>query len=934
MGLKPGPVTFGTVSSPQGSAKQHMTRVKESLRRGLSSLFSTLLLGSVLIGGCVQKKAEPEASAIEFEGLSRLDTLNAGVWRVVWKPITAVTDVTYLVYQRSETGTYDESAPVARTREHAFLSPDLRFSNSQCFMVRALVGDDAIDATLTKEICTKHKPFDFQGITTITPLDSDGYVLSWSAGGFGSRELSFEIRRREKDSENTVLVGGTSENYFVVRSTPAQPIDTSKNYCFRVNFVHDKVKDTNERELCTDTAIAFEGIQAAKFVPPDVAELTWTVPKSERSKVSMFRIYRVQGRERRSLLTEIRDAKPDADGVYRHRLSGVSLESRFDLSVKAVSKSVGLEDANARVLNLYSANSAPQTVVYDRTSSQCATLAALEDSGKSPAEALGVATAAALTSKCHVSIQATTKVDANGRTVPDNITCKATFTDPDDTQLRVRPRFYFRARLPGAERPVVLRKVDAKGFVSLDKKTRKATASATYTIDPAVDKRGSDIFCEVVVNDTLVDSEAVVSDIVFLPDSPPLSTGLFVSKQRRFVSATAGSSHYYGAPEGEPGNTGDTCLVPQGAGFVQNPDTRDICEDTTIEILIKAANVPETLLQPGKEAEFDQFLGEVDYTRKDLGVDYTSFYAVSNNRFRLGYIDPDPGDKASRIEIDPASVRNGTVLGSSCLEGACTVTFRFKKDYNSGHVYGDRDAQGALVPHAEFLYRIRTNEPSSEDGVDAFGTPLSEVGWTKWAKAQIEVTAVDEEPIATGITVAAVEDIVQKIVICEDYNDTDPECSAGKTLALDPDSATSGLRYLSGRGKGYFDLEADPVVKVLPRTMLDPAKAKWVRPASGVTTPDPTISSHWTDLAGADVTDETKDQTAGHFPFKCDKVARKCVGYLRPALQANSDNMGVLNVPYDLWVEVDTASNPDPSYVGRSTTDRMRKSVTNANISV
>lgn len=902
--------------------------------RGFSQAFALLLLSLTVAQACVQKKPEPEASAFEFPGVNRIESLSNGIWRVVWQPITAVTDVTYLVFQRDEKGRYDESVPVARTREHAFLTGDLRFLGSQCFMIKALVGDEILESSQTKDICTNHTPFEFQGISSITPLDSDGYVLSWSAVGFGTRELSFELRRREKDSENWVLVGGTSDNYFVVRSTPAQPIDTSKNYCFRVNFIHEKVKDTNTREVCTDSAIAFDGIASAKFLPPDVAEITWALPASERSKVSMFRVYRVQGRERRSLLSEVRNATPDANGVYRLRLPGVSLESRFDLSVKAVSRSVGLEDANARVLNLYSANSAPKTVVFDANKTGCSALAAAEAAGQDPGTVFGINAAKDLKSKCHVKIEASTRVDANGRTVPDQITCSASFTDPDATQLRIRPRFYFRARLPGAERPVVLRKVDAKGFVTLNPTTRVATAQSSYTIDPAVDKRGADIFCEVVVNDTLVDSEAVTSEIVFLPDSPPLSTGIFISKQRRFVNATVGSSHYYPAPDGEPGNPGDTCLVPQGAGFVQNPDTRDICEDTTVEILIKASNVPDTLLQPGKEQEFDQFLGEVDYSRKDLGVDYTAFYANANNRFRLGYIDPDPGDKASRIEIDPASVRNGTVLGSSCLEGACTITFRLKKDYNSGHIYGDRDADGNLVPHAEFKYRIRTNEPSTEEGVDAFGTPLSEVGWTKWAKAQIEVTAVDEEPIATGITVAAVEDRVQKIVICEDFNDTDPECSEGKTLSPDPNTATSGLRYLSGRGKGYFDLEADPVVKVLPRTTLDPAKAAWVKPAAGVANPDPTIPSHWTTLAGADVTDESKDQTAGYYPFQCDKVARKCVGFVRPAANANSDTMGVLNVPYDLWVEVDTASNPDPSYVGRPLSERLRKSASAANISL
>ena len=903
--------------------------------RGIAAVLM-ICLGSM--ASCVEKKKGAEASGYNFKGITRLEGLSGGRWRVVWSPITAVTRVTYLLYQKEEGQPWDLSAPISRSEENSILSEDLRFSKSQCFLVRALVDGQTLDGK-NSELCTKHMPFSFAGIQTITPLDKDGYVLNWSSSTFSSKEMAFEVRRREKTSDLWALISTTPDNFLIVTNSAVLPLDTTKNYCYNVKFVHERLRDDNSKELCSDSAIRFDGLQAAKYVPPNEAELKWQVAETEVPKISHFRVYRISGREKRTLLAEFPNAylnEPAEDREFVYSLKGVSLESSFELMVRAVSGSVGLEDSNEKTIDLYSQNSPPKILAFDSSKTGCQQISALEKAGQNAREIMGEANYKNASVNCHVFIQGDIKIDDSGRVIPDKVTCRATFTDYDVSQVRMRPRFYFRARLPGNERPVVLRKLDVKGFVNLDPETRTATAEATYIIDSTVDKRGSDLFCEIVLNDTIIDSETFVSDIVSLPDSSPISTGLFISKRLRFIDSKTGSTHLYDDPNGQGGAPGHTCLIatPDNLGQMQNEGSNDICEDTSFEVVIKPAKAPDEILQPGKETEYEGFMTQVDFSRSALGSDYGAFYGVPYNRYRTGYIDPDPDDKASDIQV--RNPYNTTVTGYSCLEGACVVSLTLKKDYNSGHYYGDRYPDGSLVPHGEFEYRIRTNAPDSDEGFNLYGVPNAEVGWTKWAKAQIEVTAVDEEPRSSGFSVTAREDKVQKIVVCEDYNDTDPDCALDKNLEVAANSAITGMRYKSNRGKGYYDAEGDPVIKVMPASNaltilrgVNPLQvARWVKPK--VASPNVENYADWDVIAEADTTNAALDQTQDFYPFKCDKALRKCVAYLLPNVNENSETAGIIQMDYELWVEVDTVTNPDPSYVGKSVEERRRKS---ANIS-
>ena len=893
-----------------------------------------VILAVLAILACTKKideESQVNDSSLGFSGAERLERVDGGKWRLIWNPITAARRTTFLVYRKAQNKPWDFSQPTEKTTEHFYETEDLRFTPSQCFIVRSVIetGTSREDVN-TKELCTNHKAFQFEGIGYITPLNNVGYVLSWTIGDFSQSDLRFEVARRELKSKEWVVLGSTRKNFFLLDKKSAGSSESNKSYCYRVLFDHPSVKDANTKELCLASDIEFEGISSAEFVPPSAGKIAWSVTPQTAPLVKYFNVYRMRSSGEKSLLEKVHANSQEQS--YSFQLKQVSLDSDFQFMVKAVSKSNGLEDANTKILSLKNANRRPRLVAFDSTDAECKMLDQLELENKKPGDILGQTVAKELENRCKFSVVTTYRTDEIGRVIPDTIECTAKFTDADPTQKRVRPHFFIKAKLPGTERPIVVRKELVAGFVELDPTTRLGTSTLSYKVDPVVDKRGTDIFCELVVNDTLADSDVYTSKYIPLPDTAPTATGLFISKKAVYINSATGALHYYDDPVGQAGAAGHTCLTPTATGTIPNDSSNDICEDTTVEVLIRQKLIPSELFQAGKEQEYKQYVSFLNYDENPIANDYDVFFNDPNpdgnaattvrNAERVGYLDPDPEDKAMDMQV--RNPYNGKVLGYSCLDGACTVTFKMKQDFNSGWTLADRRPDNSLVKHAEFEYRIRTNVPETEIGLSPSGIPNANIGWSNWATAKIEVTAVDEEPKVSGTRVKGTEDTVQKIVICEDFNDTDPECTQFKEIVNNPNTAAGAMRYKDGFGKGYYDPEQDPPIKVLPRIGINPNKGKWVKPLVG--SPNPANYAHWAELAEGDTSDENKDQSLDYYPFKCDRAARKCVGYIKPGLNQNIDTMGALQVDYNLWVEVDTVTNPDPSYFGKTAAERMRKS--------
>jgi alpha-tubulin suppressor-like RCC1 family protein len=830
--------------------------------------------------------------------------LAEGKWRVEWTPVTAVAELEYLVYQRSESRSgYDFEQPTNRGPETYFVTTDLRQVNSQCFIVRALIKGAAADQN-RKEVCTGHTAFGFKGIKSISPLDKGNYLISWEPGAYSSREMSYEVRERIRGQRTWTVAGTTSESFLASRM-----VTIGEVVCFNVRYIHATLKkDLNAAEICTDEENTgnFTGIKSIEPFPLEKGSYDISWEPSVRSDVIGYRIFKGVAME--DLLAEV----PASASSYRVR--GLGIAATFNFGVRIITKS-GREDGNTKTLQVTVGNDKPLVET--------------------------------------VKIQPVPRVNANGQTVRDVLECITSLRDPDKSNAYIFPKIEFKAQVTLGERPILLRKKIVSGPIKLDAEG-KANFTSTYTLDPSKDRRGSDLYCEVTAFDGLDVSDPKKSDYISLPDTPPVATGMFISKRARYEQSM-GTTHYYDATlGGDPGQVlsrmvqgkmvteNHRCMIAGVEGAVQNKDTLDICEDTSLSIVIKKTTIPTRLLEPGKESDLQSYRDRIAYRSGSLGDSYSAFFADSLNLAKTGYFDADDADIASRIET--RNPKNGQVMLTRCLEGVCTINFTLAKDYNSGSDLGDKQTDGRPYPHAQLEYRVRTYQPADDINCSTIdGSSCATVGWSNWAPLQIEVTAVDEEPRNTGITVAGIEDRVQKIVLCNQLrvelstaqNNADPDCSNEKTITLnplfDPLLQDASNKYKAGEGYGYFDQEDDPLVRVLPDRQINPAIGEWVVPI--VATPDPTNRAHWQALSNIPLTaadaancDQTaNDPTTGrpvYCPFHCDRALSKCYAYFMPATDVYSRQ----TLAYNSWVEVDPQKNPDPSFTGLMGKDREVRS--------
>jgi hypothetical protein len=69
---------------------------------------------------CIDVKKEQQASGFSFDGAARLEPIDGGRWRLVWNPITAITNARFLVYEKDDNNTpWKFENPVGRTKEHS-----------------------------------------------------------------------------------------------------------------------------------------------------------------------------------------------------------------------------------------------------------------------------------------------------------------------------------------------------------------------------------------------------------------------------------------------------------------------------------------------------------------------------------------------------------------------------------------------------------------------------------------------------------------------------------------------------------------------------------------------------------------------------------------------------------------------------------------------
>ncbi len=852
------------------------------------------------------QSSETTSSPSAFPGVQRIISLPEGRWRVEWTPVTAVAELEYLIYQRSENRAgYDFDQPTNRGAETYFLTTDLRQVDSQCFIVRALIKGAPADQN-RKEVCTGHKAFGFKGIKSLSPLEKGNYLISWEPGSYSSREMSYEVRERVRGQRTWTVAGTTSESLLASRV-----VTIGEVVCFNVRYIHATLKkDLNGTEICTDEENTgnFTGIKSIEpfTLEKGTYDITWE--SSVRSDVIGYRIFKGVAME--DVLAEV----PATATSYRIR--GLGVAATFNFGVRIVTKS-GREDGNTKTLQVTVGNDKP--VVES------------------------------------VEIQPLARVNANGETVRDVLECETWVNDPDRSNAYIFPKIEFKAQVTLGERPILLRKKVVAGAIKLDANGR-ARFSSTYTLDPSKDRRGSDLYCEATAFDGLDVSDPKKSDYISLPDTAPVATGMFISKRARYEQSM-GTTHYYNASlGGDPGQVltrlvqgamvteNHRCMISGLEGAVQNKDTLDICEDTSVSIVIKKTTIPTRLLEPGKESELQAYRDRIPYSSGSLGDNYASFFADSLNLAKVGYFDADDADLASRIET--RNPKNGQVMITRCLEGVCTVNFTLAKDYNSGSDLGDKKPDGTPYLHAQLEYRVRTYQPADDVNCSTIdGSSCATVGWSNWAPLQIDVTAVDEEPRNTGITVSGIEDRVQKIVLCNQLRvelsitqgTPDPECLLEKTITLnplfDPLTQDGSFKYKSGEGHGYFDLEDDPLVRVLPDRQISPAIGEWVVPI--VSNPNPENRTHWQPLSNIPLTAADAvncDQTANdpatglpvYCPFHCDRALSKCYAYFMPAVNVYSRQ----TLAYNSWVEVDPQQNPDPSFNGLVGREREVRSST------
>jgi len=839
---------------------------------------------STLFAACSASTAtEDTPGKLSFEGAEQVEPVVGGKWRVTWKPLTAVSDATFAVFERAENGgKFDFSEPVGRPQNRQYFeTKDLRLVDSHCYTVRAIVQDSVISGS-DKEACTGHQAFRFSGVTSITPQAKGNYLVSWKPTPFDGDNISFEVRERNKGQELWRSAGTTPDGFF-----PSREISIDETLCFNVRYIHSGLPaDTNTAELCTDSESAgnFVGIDDLKKSAPNDPFGGYIVSweKSVRSDVVGYRIYMGAGFKKR-----VAEVGRDENSW---RATKLTTGATYELGVRLVTRS-GREDGNTKILRITVDNKIPEI--------------------------------------SKVELRGVRSVDpGTGESSVKSIRCSADFTDTDRSSGFIFPKIEFKARLAAGERPTVLRKRVIGTPVRLDSQGR-GTVNADYQLDFSRDRRGNDLYCEVTVFDGLDPSLPKASKFIFLPDSPAIATGMFISK-RAWFDPSNGTTHYYGpVVGGEPAQVienadgskeSHACMVPSAEGNIPNPTTLDICEDTSVSIVIKGAKIPERLFETGKESDLATFKNKLLYSPGDIGDDYQAFYADENNRAKVGYWDPDAGDIASVIEL--RSIYNGSVTSSQCLEGVCDVDFKLHPNFASGSVYSELGPDGQPLKHAQFEYRVRTYVPSDAEGSDLNGTASELLGWSNWAILKVEVTGVDEPPIATGATVLATEDLVQRVVLCNDIN-SDPDCGPpAKLLALNPAPTDPLLRYLSGKGFGYFDLEDDPPVRTLVSTFNNAVlPGQWVKPAAGIPNPNPAVSANW-DTVTAPLTRETScDQTQNYCPFQCSRSNKKCVAYFRP----NQDFNGSVSLRYDTWTEVNLTTNPDAQYANKPPAEREVK---------
>jgi alpha-tubulin suppressor-like RCC1 family protein len=268
--------------------KQEKT-LMNSLRGLLIYFYATwfaFLLGCSAQPGPTNSSAASDISREEeFSGAERIFANDDGTWTVWWKPVYGATDVRYYIYQRNAATEpdYDFSTPTATTSENTYTSADLRLTGNTCYVVRFFQNSEV--GPNSRELCTNHQPWVFEGIDQLVSLRDGSYMLKWRAPPFkGAQFQIFQKITSEGAWQPHTL---TEDNFFKTGK-----ISLDEVRCFRVRYVIDRFpEDVNVAERCSTSIqnTGFNGVSQLESPGRGQLRVRWT--PSDRPEVAGYHVY-------------------------------------------------------------------------------------------------------------------------------------------------------------------------------------------------------------------------------------------------------------------------------------------------------------------------------------------------------------------------------------------------------------------------------------------------------------------------------------------------------------------------------------------------------------------------------------------------------------------------------------------------------------------
>lgn len=430
-----------------------------------NSRFALIL--SVFFALSCTSPAPPEeqggtAGSYTFTGVDTISPNDDGTWTIWWTPILAGTDITYHVFEKSAEGAYNYTSPLKTTEENFVITEDLKLRGNTCYVVRVELTPGNLDDN-TKEVCTNHSAYVFEGLETLRSLKDGSYILKWKAPPF--KGASFQILSKKGSETDFKPLALTSESFF---KTEKLSLDEIRCYVVRLSLAGFE-EDTNEKSLCTldVEGLGFDGITSVESPGPSQLKIMW---ENNAPNVAGYNIYFDSGFKQR--IATIKDPS-----VTEYLVKDLLHAVVYTVGVRAFDED-GREDGNDRVVTYELANNLPMVG--------------------------------------SVELVGTTYQNADPATYPrpETMTCKVAYEDDDKWQTLI-PTFIVKNKKREIEEVVERYKIVGE----------PGQTEVLYTLN-ANDDRSDTLTCEVFIDDGFDKSVVRVSKDFLVPDTPLIASAL------------------------------------------------------------------------------------------------------------------------------------------------------------------------------------------------------------------------------------------------------------------------------------------------------------------------------------------------------------------------------------------------------------------------